>query len=233
MNRMSWVSTTTKSCLFQCWVTLSGTKLSRPSRILSRLCCTPSPPMSREPAPVRAPCDRRAILSISSMKTMPRWASSTSCSARCKQLADHHLDVLAVVASLGVLGRVGDHERHLQAAGQRARDMGLARAGRSDQQQVRLLDEALLPRRLLRAALEVIVGGDGDGPLRAILPDDVPVQIVEDLARRGNRGRAALDAGIGFHSCGVSHRTGGSARFTPRSAGSKPVGRGPCGVRHL
>ena len=102
-----------------------------------------------------------------------------------QELADHDLDVLAVVAGLGVLGGVGDHERHLQAAGQRARDVGLARPGRADQQQVRLLDQALLPRRLLRAPLQVVVGGDGDRALGALLADDVAVQIVEDLARRG------------------------------------------------
>src|SRR5207244_12618382 len=51
---LSEVSTCTKSCLFQCWVTLRGTKISRPSRSLSSACCTPSPPMSRDPAPVRA-----------------------------------------------------------------------------------------------------------------------------------------------------------------------------------
>ena len=57
-----------------------------------------------------------------------------------QELADHHLDVLAVVAGLRVLGGVGDGERHLQAVGQRARDVRLARAGRPEQQQVRLLD---------------------------------------------------------------------------------------------
>ena len=39
------------------WVTFSGTNTSRPSSSLSSACCTPSPPMSRLPAPLRAPCD--------------------------------------------------------------------------------------------------------------------------------------------------------------------------------
>ena len=57
-KRMSFVSTCTKSCLFQCWVTLSGTKISR------------------LPAPVRELPERRAILSISSMKMIPRSVAS-------------------------------------------------------------------------------------------------------------------------------------------------------------
>ena len=106
-----------------------------------------------------------------------------------QQLADHHLDVLAVVAGLRVLGGVGDRERDIEAAGERARDVRLARAGGPEQQHVGLLDQPLARRGRLAAALEVVVRGDGDGALGALLADDVAIEVVEDL--RGVSGLAA------------------------------------------
>ena len=125
-----------------------------------------------------------------------------------EQLADHDLDVLAVVAGLGVLGGVGDGERHVEALRERARQVRLARARGADEQHVRLLEEALAGDGLLRAPLEVVVGGDGDGALGALLADDVAVEVLEDLARREDRGRSASagrslpggDAGLGLHA---------------------------------
>ena len=49
--------------------------LTVPSRIFSKACCTPSPDTSRVSDGLSL---LRAILSISSIKTIPRWASSTS-----------------------------------------------------------------------------------------------------------------------------------------------------------
>ena len=68
------------------------------------------------PAPVRAPGLRRAILSISSMNTMPALRQLDVLVGPVEQLADHHLDVLAVVAGLGVFGGVGDGEGNVEAA---------------------------------------------------------------------------------------------------------------------
>ena len=56
-----------------------------------------------------------------------------------QQLEDDVLDVLADVAGLGQGGGVGDGEGHLEDARQRLREQRLARAGRAEQQDVRLL----------------------------------------------------------------------------------------------
>ena len=64
-----------------------------------------------------------------------------------------------------------------------------------EQQDVRLLDQALARRGRLAAPFEVVVGGDGDRALGAVLADDVAIEIVEDLARR-QRLAPVGDAGI-------------------------------------
>src|ERR1700690_3773924 len=118
-----------------------------------------------------------------------------------QKLAHHDLDVLAVVAGLGVLGRVGDGEGHLETLGQRARDVRLAGAGRTEQQQVRLLDETLAGRRRLLATLEVVVGRDGDRAFGALLADDIAIEIGEDLPR-GQKRVPFGGARAGFHDQG-------------------------------
>ncbi len=126
-----------------------------------------------------------------------------------EQLPDHDLDVLAVVTGLGVLGGVGDGERHVEALRERAGEVGLARARGADEQQVGLLEEPLAGDALLRAPLEVVVGGDGDGALGALLADDGAVEVLEDLPRRENRGTLGVlpgdllpggEAGLALHS---------------------------------
>src|ERR1044071_5754191 len=57
-----------------------------------------------------------------------------------QQRDDDVLDVLADVAGLGEVGRVGDRERHVEDARQGLGEQGLARAGRPEQQDVRLLE---------------------------------------------------------------------------------------------
>ena len=116
-----------------------------------------------------------------------------------QELADHDLDVLAVVAGFRVFGRVGDRERHIEAAGERARDVRLARTGGTEQQHVGLLDQPLARGGRLGAALEVVVRGDGDRALGALLADDVAIEVVEDLTRR-QRLFPLGDAGIGLHA---------------------------------
>ena len=88
--------------------------------------------MSRAPAPVRAPCAAARDLVDLVDEDDPALRELDVLVGVVQELADHDLDVLAVVAGLGVLGGVGDGERHLQAVGQRARDVRLARAGRPD-----------------------------------------------------------------------------------------------------
>ena len=58
--------------------------------------------------------------------------------ALLQQLLDDVLDVLADVARFGQRRRVGDHERHVEQPRERLREQRLARAGRADQQDVRL-----------------------------------------------------------------------------------------------
>jgi hypothetical protein len=55
------------------------------------------------------------------------------------ELEQNVLDVFADVAGLGERGCVGHRERNVEDLGERLREIGLARAGRADQQNVRLL----------------------------------------------------------------------------------------------
>ena len=199
MNRMSCVSTTTKSCLFQCCVTLRGAKISRPSSSLSSPCWTPSPPMSRDSGAGAGAVAAAGDLVDLVDEHDPALRELDVLVGVVQELADHHLDILAVVAGLRVLGRVGDDERDVEAARQRARDVRLARAGRAQQQHVRLLDQALSRRGRLAAPFEVVVRGDGDGALGAVLADDVAIEIVVDLTRR-QRLAPVGDAGIRLHA---------------------------------
>ena len=94
-----------------------------------------------------------------------------------QQLEDDVLDILADVAGLGQGGRVDDGERHRQQPRQRLGQQRLARAGRADQQDVRLLqlDVVATARRDL-VALVVVVDRDGEPLLGFVLADDVLVE---------------------------------------------------------
>ena len=100
-----------------------------------------------------------------------------------QQREDDVLDVLADVARLGEAGGVGDGERHLEEARERLRQQRLARAGRADQQDVRLLQLDVAGDELRIDALVVIVDRDGEDLLRALLADHVLVEDSLDLAR--------------------------------------------------
>ena len=58
--------------------------------------------------------------------------------ALLQQLLDDVLDILADVTGFGQRGRVGDRERHVEQPRQGLGEQGLARAGRTDQQDVGL-----------------------------------------------------------------------------------------------
>ena len=103
------------------------------------------------------------------------------------QLADHALDVAAVVADLGVLRRFDLDERRAGQLRQPAGDLGLADAGRADHQDVLGRDLAAhLVRQLLPPP--AIAHGDRHGPLGVGLADDVAIELGDDL--RGASGRA-------------------------------------------
>ena len=101
---------------------------------------------------------------------------------RLHQVADDRLDVAAVVADLGVPRRLDLDEGRVDKPGEPARDLGLADAGRAYHDDV-LRDNVLadLGRKLLAAP--AVAHGDRDGPLRLVLPDDVPVELGDDAAR--------------------------------------------------
>ncbi len=105
-----------------------------------------------------------------------------------EQLEQDVLDVLADVAGLGERGGVADGKGHVQHAGQRAGQQRLAAAGRADQQHVGLvdLDRLGLVDVGVGEALVVVVHGHGQHALGVILADDVLVEELLDLSRRGN-----------------------------------------------
>jgi hypothetical protein len=129
-----------------------------------------------------------------------------------EQVLDDVLHVLAHVAGLGEAGGVGDGEGDVQEAGERLGKQRLAAAGRADEQDVRLLQldvpVSLGPRRLhsgARAgglarvdALVVVVDGDGEDLLRALLADHVVVEEALDLHRRGQRDRRPVLLALGL-----------------------------------
>ena len=114
-----------------------------------------------------------------------------------QQLEDDVLDVLADVARLGQRRGVDDREGHRQQPRERLREQRLARAGRTDQQDVRLDQLDVVPAARLLLNLEplvVVVDGDGQLLLRLLLADDVLVEELLDLDRhRQRRARAAIE----------------------------------------
>ena len=98
--------------------------------------------------------------------------------------------VLADVAGFGERGRVGDHERHVQQARERLREQRLARAGRADEQDVRLRELDLVVLRQVLEPLVVVVDRDRKDLLRLLLADHVLVEDLADLLRRREVGFA-------------------------------------------
>ena len=106
-----------------------------------------------------------------------------------QKLDDDVFDVLADVASLGQGRGIGNRERNVENARERLREQGLARAGRTEQKDVRLLKLDVIGADLRIDALVVIVDRNGEDLLRALLPDDVLIEDVFDLGRLRERRR--------------------------------------------
>src|SRR5467141_825278 len=106
---------------------------------------------------------------------------------RLEQTQNDVLDVFSDVPRLGEGGGIGDGERHAQHLGQRLREQRLAGAGGADQENVGFLqlDVAVVVARL--DPLVVVVDGDGEDLLGALLADDVLVEDALDLGRLGQR----------------------------------------------
>src|SRR4029453_18266972 len=107
---------------------------------------------------------------------------------RLDQLEQDVLDVLADVAGLGQRRGICDPGRHIEHLRQRLGKIGLAAAGRTDQQDVGLgqLDPVILyatPRIgcLRLHALVVVINRNGQGFLCIALADDVAIKKLADL----------------------------------------------------
>ena len=122
--------------------------------------------------------------SSASMRALSRTAS---CSRRLvvrdgdlQQLAHHGLDVAPDVPHLGELGGLHLVEGRLGEDRQAPRDLGLADAGRPDQDDVLGGDFVAQLRRDLAAA-PAVAQRHGHRALGAVLADDVPVQLRDDF----------------------------------------------------
>src|SRR5690606_12770716 len=124
------------------------------------------------------------------------------------EVADHRLDVAADVADLGELRGLDLDEGGAGEAGQPAGDLGLAHARRPDHDDV--VGDDLLADVLGRVeAAPAVPQGDGDAPLRVVLPDDVLVEGGDDLAGREGAGRVRGGARVGGGGAGGGAGRGG------------------------
>ena len=96
------------------------------------------------------------------------------------QLADHALDVAAVVADLGVLRGLDLDERGAGERRQPAGDFRLADAGGPDHEDV--LGRDLIAHVVIELLPPpAIANGDRHGPLGLVLPDDMPIELGDNL----------------------------------------------------
>ncbi len=103
---------------------------------------------------------------------------------RLQQLENDVLDVLADIAGFGQRGRIRHRERHIEDARQRLRQERLARAGRTDQQDVGLRELDVVVLGLMIEPLVVIVDRDREHFLGVVLTDDIVIENLADLPRR-------------------------------------------------
>ena len=176
MNRMLVVSTCRNSCCGCLRPPCGGTEATVPSMIFSSACCTPSPETSRViDGIVGLAADLVDFVDIddAALRALDIIVG------RLQQLQDDVLDVLADIAGFGQRRRIRHRERHVENPRQRLRQQRLARAGRTDQQDVRLREFDVVVLGLVIEPLVVIVDGDREHLLGVALADHV---IVEDLA---------------------------------------------------
>ena len=105
---------------------------------------------------------------------------------RIVEVADGDLYIRTDKARLGEAGGVRHGERHVKELREMGEESGLAAARGAEHDDVRLLDLRALVLFLFVAvfhALVVVVDGDGEDFLRAILIDDVGVEILLDEVR--------------------------------------------------
>ena len=104
--------------------------------------------------------------------------------AALQQLLDDVFHVLAHITGFGQRGGIGDHERHVEHARQGLCQQGLARTGRTDQQDVALgqFDVVFLAQVL--EALVMVVHRHRQDALGSLLADHVLIEQGGDFLRR-------------------------------------------------
>ena len=107
---------------------------------------------------------------------------------RLQQTQQDIFHIVADIAGLGQRGGIRNGKRDLQNARQRLGKERLARAGGTQHEDIALLQLDVVPAAKVDALI-VVVYGHGQGDLRRLLPDDILIQHVVDLARRGQRVR--------------------------------------------
>ena len=191
MNRMLVVSTwmyCCSGCLRPPW---GGTLLTVPSSILSRACCTPSPETSRVMRDVLAGLGDLVDFVDIDDAALGRLDVEIG---GVQQLEEQVLDVLADVAGFGQGGGVADGEGDVEDLGEGAGQQGFAAAGRADQEDVALVDLDVAVAFIAEAEpFVVVVDGDRQDLLGAVLADDVLIELLLDRAR----GRDVGDGGLG------------------------------------
>ncbi len=95
------------------------------------------------------------------------------------------LHILADVTGLGQGRGIRDRKRHVEKAGQRLREQGLAATGRTDEHDIALGQFHVVGTGLGRDPLVVVVHRYREHALGVGLADDVLVEVLGDLARRG------------------------------------------------
>ena len=115
------------------------------------------------------------------------------------EITDQVVHIAAHIARLAELGGIGLHERHPDELGRRSDEVGLAHAGRTEEQHVLLLVEGGFHTFARHPhMLEMITKGHSEDLLGLGLSDDEAVEMPRDLAglqvegellRRGRRGR--------------------------------------------
>src|ERR1700746_2603475 len=103
---------------------------------------------------------------------------------RLQQLQDDVLDSLADIAGFGQRRRVRHGERHVENPRQRLREQRLARAGRTDQKNVRLRKLDVVVLGLVIEPLVVILDRAGAHLLGVALADHIVVEDLADFLRR-------------------------------------------------
>ena len=116
-----------------------------------------------------------------------------------QQLQNNVLDVFADVTGFGQRRGVHDGERNIQHARKRLRQERFAGAGRANQKNVGLAQLDVARLLVQENALVMIVDGDGELLLRAILPNDVAIQKLFDLRRTRQACAPARRLAHAFH----------------------------------